>query len=344
MKTRPPGDPRPLWANLRGIIVLCAVALIGCAELRAQPAASQPAADAGYLRIMSFNLRLGGPLFDQMFYRLYAKHQAPGRTTGDDSRKYWTNRRQLAFDVIRRYRPDLIGLQEAFRTQLDDLLKQFSQYSFVGTGRFGGEQGEYCPILYLTDRFKLLEQGTFWFSETPQTSGSIGWGSKLPRTCTWARLIDKNTSRAFYLYNVHLDSGSQYARQRSIALLASRIHQRRHSDPPVLTGDFNAGENNPVILYVKGLRTDPGLEPQAVPPPPRLIDTFRLLHPHATNVGTYHAFKGTTTGPKIDYIFAPPRTDVPEAAIIHASHNGVHPSDHFPVFARLRLPAKAPSR
>ncbi len=213
MKTRHPADPRPLWANLRGMIVLCAVALIGCAELPAQPAASQPAADAGYLRVMSFNLRLGGPLFDQMFYRLYAKHQAPGRTTGDDSRKYWTNRRQLAFDVIRRYRPDLIGLQEAFRTQLDDLLNQFSQYSFVGTGRFGGEQGEYCAILYLTDRFKLLEQGTFWFSETPQTPGSIGWGSKLPRTCTWARLIDKNTSRAFYLYNVHLDSGSQYARQ-----------------------------------------------------------------------------------------------------------------------------------
>ena len=48
-----------------------------------------------------------------------------------------------------------------------------------------------------------------------------------------------------------------------------------------------------------------------------LRDTFRVVHPQATEVGTANQFKlGTTTGDKIDYIFVEPGTEVISADIV----------------------------
>jgi endonuclease/exonuclease/phosphatase family metal-dependent hydrolase len=93
----------------------------------------------------------------------------------------------------------------------------------------------------------------------------------------------------------------------------------------ILMGDFNAGEDNPAF---RTLLTDSTT---------RLTDTFRQLHPTATAVGTYHAFRGNRSGARIDAILVSPEWQVLEAAIVHASENGRYPSDHFPVTAQLRL-------
>jgi len=67
------------------------------------------------------------------------------------------------------------------------------------------------------------------------------------------------------------------------------------------------------------------------------VDTFCVLHPDEADVGTFHGFKGTTTGPKIDFIFTPSNTRVVDAAILHTNRDGHYPSDHFPVTAHLRF-------
>ncbi|MCZ6776458.1 MAG: endonuclease, partial [Ignavibacteria bacterium] len=59
-------------------------------------------------------------------------------------------------------------------------------------GRDDGKTvGEYSAILYLSDRFCADEEGTFWFSETPEIPGSRNWGNSIPRICTWMRLVEK---------------------------------------------------------------------------------------------------------------------------------------------------------
>jgi endonuclease/exonuclease/phosphatase family metal-dependent hydrolase len=45
----------------------------------------------------------------------------------------------------------------------------------------------------------------------------------------------------------------------------------------------------------------------------------------------------TIDGPKIDYVFVRPETDVLSAEIVRTSRDGRYPSDHFPVTARIRL-------
>ncbi len=105
----------------------------------------------------------------------------------------------------------------------------------------------------------------------------------------------------------------------------------------VITGDFNSGENNAVVRYLKGQRqleaAGNGLSQNPLP----LVDTFRLLHQDASDVRTAHDFKGIRTGNKIDYIFVQPGTEVLKAEILYDSKDNRYPSDHFPITAALRF-------
>ncbi|WP_437967587.1 endonuclease/exonuclease/phosphatase family protein [Sorangium sp. So ce260] len=137
----------------------------------------------------------------------------------------------------------------------------------------------------------------------------------------------------------HLDHESQPSRARGVELIADRIAKRSHHDPVFLTGDFNAGESNPAVLYIKGeaARASEGTAP--VPAAPGLVDTFRVLYPNEAPVGTFNGFSGAEDGEKIDFIFAPPApvAEVLLARIIRDNQDGLYPSDHFPVTARVRL-------
>jgi endonuclease/exonuclease/phosphatase family metal-dependent hydrolase len=271
----------------------------------AQPVTREP------LQVMSFNIRYG---------------------TAKDGDNHWSARREMLFDVIRERDADLIGLQEALAFQIDEIQAAVPGYAVVGVGRDdGGKAGEWSAILFKVGRFRVADAGTFWFSDTPEVPASKSWGNNITRICTWARFIDRD-GRGFYHFNLHLDHESQPARERSTALLRQRIDARAfQADPVVVTGDFNVGERNPALtaLVSKGTTASP------------FVDTYRVLHPDDTVVGTFTGFKmGNTAGEKIDYVLVQPRTEVTSAEIIRASRNDRYPSDHFPVAATIRLPVK----
>jgi len=246
---------------------------------------------------------------------------------GEDS---WKHRKEFAAEVIRDAKLDVVGLQEAFRFQLDDLRKQLREFQEVGEGRDGDTKGEYSAILYRGSRFTALGSGTFWLSDTPEVK-SRHWGNRYLRICTWVRLKDKNTGRCFHVYNTHFDHQSQNARLKSAQLIAQRISNREHKEPFLLTGDFNADEDNPVVLYLKG--KNPALPDSPI----TLVDTFRKLHPNEKSVGTGGGFEGRADGKKIDYVFVHPDTEVISARIIRTERDGRYPSDHSPVTAEIRL-------
>ncbi len=285
-----------------GLLALLSVAAIAACAGAGRSGQSSP------VTIMSFNLRFG---------------------TADDGEDSWEHRRDLLVEVIREQGPDVLATQEALRFQLDELAAALPEYAEIGVGRDdGGTTGEYAAILFRSARFAVAEQGTFWFSDSPEQPGSVGWGAQLPRICTWARLLEHDSNRAFYVFNVHWDHQSQESRERSARLLVDRIRQRENSEPFLVTGDFNASEENPAMLYLKG-QIDPG-------PVLHLRDSFRVAKPSATEVGTFHGFEGVTDGAKIDGILISDEWEVVGAEILHTSRDGRYPSDHFPVTARLR--------
>ena len=263
------------------------------------------------LTLMTFNIRYG---------------------TASDGDNSWDKRRGLVFDVLTERGPDVVGLQEALSFQLDEIERRFPEYAQVGVGRDDGAlSGEFSSILYRDDRFHLAESGTFWLSETPGVVASKHWGNAITRVCTWARLIDRTSGEAFYVYNTHWDHQSQESREMAATLIRKKISERTHDDPVVIMGDFNAGETNPAIATLTA-KDDSGVS---------FADTFRLIHPDAEQVGTFHGFQGDADGEKIDHIFVEQRdgltVEVREAMIDRFNDDGKYPSDHTPVLARVKI-------
>lgn len=265
--------------------------------------------DSLHVSVMSFNIRYG---------------------SAKDGANHWRLRKELVDKVIKTHDADVIGMQEALKFQIDAILDAAPVYAMVGVGRDDGDTlGEYSAILYKKGRFNVTNSGTFWFSDTPEKIASKSWGNNITRICTWALFEDKNSGASFYHFNLHLDHRSQPSREKSVQLLAKKIAARSTKSPFLVTGDLNAGEDNPAIQF---LTHTP--QTQSLPELP-LIDAFRILHPEATNVGTFNGFKGVRTGNKIDYIFVCKQAKVMHASIIRDNQDGRFPSDHFPVSADI---------
>jgi|GEM_PF-3217292 len=74
--------------------------------------------------------------------------------TADDGPDHWEKRRDLLFQTVKQYGPDVIGLQEALRFQLDEMEQAVGGYAEIGTGREGGTKEEVAPIP-LIDTFRV---------------------------------------------------------------------------------------------------------------------------------------------------------------------------------------------
>ena len=265
--------------------------------------------------------------------------------TANDGDNRWTSRRDMLFALLRKENPDLIGLQEALRFQIDEILAAVPGYAVVGVGRDDGRSaGEMSAILFRTARFHVAASGTFWFSDTPEIPGSKTWGNRITRISSWARFVDLDGS-AFTHYNLHLDHESQPSREKSTALLLQRITARPiPSEPVIVTGDFNVGESNAALHVLVG-PAGPAGTPAAGAPPPPFIDTFRAVHRDEQEVGTFTSFAfGQTKGDKIDYVLVQPGTQVLAADIVRTGEGRHYPSDHFPVTARIQLPPSTGGR
>ena len=294
----------PTAAVIRASLArLAIIALVlGCA------ARTDPGAPAT-LDVMTFNIRYG-------------------TARENDARDEWPERAPRLRAVIAEFDPDVLGIQEALRFQIDSLRSWFPGLEETGVGRDDGrEAGEYSAILYREERLELLDGSTEWLSETPAVPGSKSWGNEIPRIVTWARFRDRSNGRTFYVYNTHWDHQSQPSRERSAAYLLERIRAReQRADPVIVSGDFNAGEDNAAFQAL--LASDGAV---------RLVDTYRAVRTDTSNVGTFNAFTDATDGAKIDAILATLDWVVRDAAIVRAQIDGRYPSDHFPVIARLSI-------
>jgi endonuclease/exonuclease/phosphatase family metal-dependent hydrolase len=254
------------------------------------------------VRVMSYNIRYG---------------------TAPDGENAWPHRQNLVVAVIKDADPDLLGLQEALRDQVDFLTRELDDYERIGVGREADGSGEYSAILYRRSRFDLSDAGTFWLSDTPETPGSRSWGNNLPRICTWARLLDRTSGRRLLYLNTHWDHESQPARRNSGDLMGRRLQElSRGDEPAIVTGDFNAAPANPAFVALLEER--------------QLRDTFRDVHPDETDINTFNGF-GRPSGVKIDAVVATEHWETQDAKIVRTQVDGRFPSDHFPVTATLTL-------
>jgi endonuclease/exonuclease/phosphatase family metal-dependent hydrolase len=137
--------------------------------------------------------------------------------------------------------------------------------------------------------------------------------------------VDRTSGDTIRVYNTHWDHESQPSRVKSAAMLLQHAATTPSSNDRLLVlADFNSDETNPAFHALIG--------DQRVP----LRDTFRAVNPQAAVVGTFHAFKGDSTGGKIDAILSSPDWTVLDATIDRRRFGELWASDHFAVSAILR--------
>jgi endonuclease/exonuclease/phosphatase family metal-dependent hydrolase len=197
---------------------------------------------------------------------------------------------------------------------------RLSGYSRVGVGRDDGiDQGEFTPIMYLDDRFLLLDSGNFWLSETPAVP-SLGWDALIKRICTFAILQDRLSGTEIHVYNTHFSHVGSEARLKSAELIMDSIAAKSQDARIILTGDLN---------------TEPGSSPYNVIIENGLRDSYESdlrLGPK----GTFNGFTLTGTyDRRIDYVFFmgfDPEYYTANSMVI----DNQYLSDHFPVITMLK--------
>lgn len=246
--------------------------------------------------------------------------------TPTDGVNAWPKRKTKVYALIQKYNPDILGMQEVLHLQYANLSSALKAYGHVGVGRNDGKkQGEYSPIFYKKDKYKLLQWGTFWLSETPNVAGSKSWDANITRICTWALFVSTSAKDTFYVFNTHFDHKGVTAREKSAALLCDSIQAKANKHLYLVMGDFNFTDTSPAYNILRSCKAT-------------VIDSYKERLPENTASGTAPGFKvGERVGNRIDYIFHSPRYTTLHTVIPNDNDGVNYPSDHLPYQAYLLL-------
>ncbi len=255
------------------------------------------------LKIMSYNLRVD---------------------FGGDGDNNWEFRRDLLAAQVASYSPDFIGTQEGRFHQLEFINQALPEHTFIGVSRDGSStEGEFSAIFYNQNKFRLIDQLTFWLSETPEKK-SKGWDAAYERICTYGLFEDRASKRRFYVFNTHLDHVGESARNKGIELILKKIKSTNYKNLPVIfTGDFNTEPGSQAYR----LLTDELIDAQSASQTPPLGPS-----------GTFNGFQSDRpVTQRIDYIFVSSRISVLKYCVLSDLNDGKYPSDHLPVYTEVHL-------
>ncbi|MEH6434404.1 endonuclease/exonuclease/phosphatase family protein [Massilia sp. DD77] len=240
-----------------------------------------------------------------------------------DGPNAWPARKEMVKALIRYHEFDIIGTQEGLAGQIADLARM-EEFDHVGVGRDDGKQaGEHSAIFFRKRRFALLDKGDFWLSETPDRP-SFGWDARCcHRLASWARLRDRSTGRALFVFSVHFDHEGEQARRASAELVLRKIAEITRGEPTICVGDFNS---TPETVQMQAMAT-------------AMRDAARVSKaPPYGPPGTFNGFRlDAAMSDRIDYIFVDRHVEVLKYAVLSDSFERRYPSDHHPVVARVIL-------
>ena len=240
-----------------------------------------------------------------------------------DKNDDWEKRKLAVSFVLNEMDADIVAFQEMEtfdgghyserNLQLEWVLSTTEGYEAAAIGDpqfFPSTQ----PIIYKSSQYAAVDQGFFFFSETPDEIYSAQWNGGYPYFCSWVRFRDVRTQTDFYVFNVHNDYKSRRNRLKTSRLVADRIERIVQDDVPIIVlGDFNAPKGFKEIRLLEEI----GLS--VVPPS-----------------GATNRVVGTHLLPAIDHILLSntlrPQSDI---KVWRGKYDGVYPADHYPISVRV---------
>lgn len=176
------------------------------------------------LRVMSYNVQTGSP-----------------------DRKRQTDMIKNITDFM----PDVIGTQEVNSVWISIFKMKglMNEYELIGKPRGQASDtsngNEYSAILYRKSKFKLIDSGTLWLSDTPDVVNSKLESSEYTRIMTYVVLERISDGVRFAHVNTHMswdakgDKTNLKQMKIILKLVDERIYAKHGELPTYFTGDFN---------------------------------------------------------------------------------------------------------
>ena len=242
----------------------------------------------------------------------------------DVGNRRWYKRAQYYLENIKVVAPDVLGAQEVQRSQYDFLTEHLVGYDSVVAYRDErGARSESCPIFFNKARFDCLDSGTFWLSDTPDVMSKFEESDEY-RIATFVKLKDSVTNRTIAVYNTHPDWSSVEARVKQLAVVAAKA-QASDADEIVVLGDLNSD------------RTLTG-GPEGLAPIEAFLKDSKTFAGMSDYGATFNGYDMDEDGPMgLDYIFLPEETTVSAVGKVDTVYDGVYPSDHYPIWAKVKF-------
>lgn len=301
------------WLGRGLIAVFALLTLVACAlhvtQSEGNVSVAPPEGDA--LRIASYNV-----------HYIWLDRETGAWSVGD-----WERRKGPLDSAFKALNADVVAFQEMESFQRGDdgsvnlardhLLAGNPDYGVAATGdwrTFPTTQ----PLFYMKDRLQPIDQGWFFFSETPDVIYSRTFNGSFPAFASWAQFQDRGTGARFRVVNVHFEYSSRSNRLLSAALTRDRIKPWIDAGETVfLVGDLNA---------LHGAQTMDILEESGV-----VFDR--------TPGATYHLNRGVHVLGAIDHLARTPNVTLDAGPVVlQERFDGEWPSDHHPVYADYLLP------
>lgn len=239
----------------------------------------------------------------------------------------WPQRLPRIVEVLAEMQPDVMGVQELYPSQLNDLMPYLEEdYAFFA---YPCEDGEMNGIFYRKERFEVVKSQVWYMTEIPDVPSS--------ETLTMLQLKDQLTGKVFALLNTHLAFSKVDKRGFQANFIGDHIDRVSKEMPVFLTGDMNTF---PHRLDLEKLPFYDGDYVHRVLMKHSLYDSREMsvlghLGPYSTftnNSDDGVPFKGTgTPGVFLDHIYISKGITVLIHAVQPGTVGGLFPSDHLPV-------------
>ena len=232
----------------------------------------------------------------------------------------WKDRKFIIKNMIERISPDFIGFQEAKSSQIEDLIEFLSEnYDYYGEYREDVDTAEMNPIFVNKSKFYIEDKNTLWLSDTPNVKYSNTWDAHLPRICSYANIIDKNSNEKILTFiNTHFDHVGEVARKNAANLINNLIDELEL--PTLLMGDFNT---TPSDSFIDILLNKKNLE-----------NSYDKLEDKENSL-TIHNYSDEIAGQPIDYIFVESPFKITKSEILRIKENGLYSSDHNHIYVEF---------
>lgn len=255
-----------------------------------------------------------GNLLKIVDYNVRCADDGPGKMIAERSVRFG--------ELMKRLDPDIMGLQEVTPPWLTYLEENFGKdYEIIHRWRAASSQ-EGTPILFKKDRFKKLDSGYFWLSDTPnRESKAENWGSEHYRICMWVKLRVKATGKDFLYFNTHFDFKETCHVNSAELILTEVVKQKGFGKYAVFcSGDYNMGAT--------------GKGHQAMCR--KFSDINQALNNDKTP--TTNGYNETTGGSIIDFVFYSPKLVKPvKYQVLNEKIDGGYISDHRGIYVEAAL-------